>query len=459
MRKSVIEKYKGKSFAEASQMIEKRYPDRNTNTISQRSYLAEIGALMQHQESVKATTAQPPKMAKGGVIPGLPIQPPAPVARETTSTVQPRPFDDLIFKQKPNQTPSNGDRFLSWMTGSTDTMNKSYQNLNRGIDSYNQQLKAEGLEGQTSLSVYNRSPQKMAYGGIPAMTIYQGLQAATGDMEKGLYKKLGVDTGFNPKDKQKPLVPTPTTNGPSRFGSFMKDNIYAPVAVGKGFEFLAKAGMVAGGYDQVDPQLNPFEGEIRSTMQSRGIGLDSVRSDVASMVNTAIAQSGNTRSQAVRQGLVQNAASSGMQQLANVGVQQQQMNNQYKAETANTLNSLGQQEVQARNYAEQLNNQSKAGYQTSVQNLVESIGGAGQELTNFRAGIAQQQLLADTMRTTNFQMGNARTLIMNAVNGKRMDIDTAIEIVQNSGGKTQAQIEQEIAAAEQRMQQAVTKTN
>ncbi len=446
MRKSVVEKYKGKSFAEASAAIEKRYPDRETNMISQRSYLAEIGVLMQHQESIKAANT-PTTFAEGGPLPGIQMP------RETTAVVQPRPFDDLIMKPKAVQTPSGADRFLSWMTGTTDQMNKAYSAVNQGIQTYNQQLKTSGLEGQTSLSVYNR-PQMASGGFIPSMTIFQGIQQATDDLEKMYPKKLGIGT---PTSVPTASTPTPTT--PSRVGTFLKDNIYAPVAVGKGLEFLSKAGMIASGYDKVTPQLNPFEGEIRSTMQSRGLGLDGIRADVAGMVNTAIGQSGNVRSQAVRQGLVQNAATSGIQQMASVGVQQQQANNQYKAETANTLNSLGQQEVQARNYAEQLNNQSKAGYQTGVQNLIESIGNAGQELTNFRAGLAQQQLLADTLRTTNFQMGNARTLIMNAVNGKRMDINDAIQIVQNSGGKTEAQIEQEIAAAEQRMQQAVTKPN
>lgn len=48
--KSLMEKYKGKTFAEAAEAIGKKYKDRETNSISKNSYEAEITALAKEQE-------------------------------------------------------------------------------------------------------------------------------------------------------------------------------------------------------------------------------------------------------------------------------------------------------------------------------------------------------------------------------------------------------------------------
>ncbi len=438
---NVVERHKGKSFAEASAAIERKYPKRETNALQQKSFLAEMAQLMVHQEGVR-TKHQAAKFPDGGVLPGMNITP----ARESTY-VAPKPVpSDLMFTKQQEMQPGYGEKLLFWLTGNSKELNTQYDAINSGVRQYNTTLAKSGLEGTPKIARIQQAP-RMDLGGLMIPQVaYDNIKAAAKQADKFGQSVSTPTSGLTP------------TSGPNPIGNFLRNNIYAPVALGKGLEFLGKTAMFASGYDRVNPELNPFEGEIRSTMQGRGVNMDSVRSDIASGLNAAIETSGPVRSQAVRQALVQNASSNAMGAMANAGLQQQQMNNQYAADYASVLNNLGQQEVAARNYTEQLNNQSKVGYQTSAQNLLESIGGAGQELTNFRANLAQQQLLADTMRTTNFQMGNARNLLMQAVNGKRISVDDAIQIVQSSTGKTQGQVEQEILAAEQRMNQAV-KTN
>lgn len=234
-----------------------------------------------------------------------------------------------------------------------------------------------------------------------------------------------------------------TPFGDTAVGSYMKDNIYAPVAIGKGLEFAAKAFQLADGYDKVSPELNPYASKIRQLMSDRNINLDSVRNNMLSGYNNAIEGSNNVRSQSVRQSIGQNAANQLTSAMGNASLQEQQANNSYRGEEAQTLNNLGQQEVQSRNYAEQLNNQSKVGYQQSLQNMFTSVGNAGQELTNFRAGIAQQQLVADTLKTANFEFGNIKSALRTAARNGELKAEDIIKIVDyGNSGATNAQLEE-----------------
>jgi hypothetical protein len=146
------------------------------------------------------------------------------------------------------------------------------------------------------------------------------------------------------------------------------------------------------------------------------------------LVNT-----GNVRSEAVRQSLAQNIINSAQGNLANTSVQQQQINNGYRGEEAQTLNSLGTQRVQANNYAEQLNQQSKGNYQLGLQNMLETAGNLGQTGTDYRANIAQQNILASALETSNFKFGDAKEILNKAASGAKLELDDFIKLAEDNG--------------------------
>ena len=219
--------------------------------------------------------------------------------------------------------------------------------------------------------------------------------------------------------------------------NFLGDNIYAPLMLGKGVELAGKLAMLAGGYDKVAPEYNPYESDIRRKMSERNIDLGQVRQQIAGATNAGMVNTGNVRSEAVRQSLAQNIINSAQGNLANTSLQQQQINNGYRGEEAQTLNTLGQQRVQANNYAEQLNQQSKGNYQLGLQNMLETAGNAGQRVTDYKANVAQQNILASVLETANFKMGDAGEIINKANSGAKLELDDFIKLAESNGADAQ----------------------
>lgn len=231
------------------------------------------------------------------------------------------------------------------------------------------------------------------------------------------------------------MVQTNTTTQQGGDGkSWLGDNIYAPLAIGKGLEAAGKLAMLAGGYDKVAPQYNPYEADIRRKMGERRIDMGQVRQQIASATNTGLENTGNVRSEAVRQSLAQNIFNTAQGNLANTSLQEQQARNQYLGDEANTLNALGQQRVAANNYAEQLNQQSKANYQLGIQNMLETAGNAGQRITDYRANKAQQNILASVLETANFKINDAGEILSKAESGEKLTLDDFISITEKNGG-------------------------
>jgi len=246
-----------------------------------------------------------------------------------------------------------------------------------------------------------------------------------------------LNNGVTPPTKPLDSLGTPNPVSPDNRAftpPTKRSNIYTPVAIGKGLEFAGKAAMLAGGYDKVAPQYNPYESDIRRTMQSRGINMDAIKQQLLSGQNRGIDASSNIRNESTRQALNNATIRGSSNALANVSMQEQQLSNQYAADYASTLNNLGGQRVQANNYAENLNNQSKAGYQMGLQNVLESVGGAGQEVTNLRASMRQQGLLSEVLKTKNFELTNAEDVIKRMSAGEDIKLSDMISIVTSQGG-------------------------
>ena len=213
-----------------------------------------------------------------------------------------------------------------------------------------------------------------------------------------------------------------------------RSNIYTPVAIGKGLEFAGKAAMLAGGYDKVAPQYNPYESDIRTTMKSRGINMDAIKQQILSGQNRGIDASSNIRNESTRQALNNATIRGSSNALANVSMQEQQLSNQYAADYASTLNNLGNQRVGANLTAENLNNSSKAGYQMGLQNILESVGNVGASVTDVSANLRQQGLLSQVLKTKNFELENAEDVLKKVSNGEDVTLADMIKIVESQGG-------------------------
>ena len=227
----------------------------------------------------------------------------------------------------------------------------------------------------------------------------------------------------------------------------MGKSIYNPLAIGKGLEFLSKVALTASGATKIGQETNPYEDQIRNMIGSRAFNNDALVNNILGDQNAANASASGINNIGVQQALRQNATSQGMQVNSQNQLTMQQGNNQLAGENAQILNNLGQQRVASANYQEQLNNQGLASQQLSLQNLAETVGGVGQKLTDYRAGIAQQNLVASALSTADFKFGDVSSIIKDAVSMKNIDPSKAIEIIQSSQGKSKDQVVSEVQKA------------
>lgn len=184
----------------------------------------------------------------------------------------------------------------------------------------------------------------------------------------------------------------------------IKDNPYTPMAIGKGVEALGKGLMLAGGADKYEPITNPNKEEALNLMRNLGVNNEAARNEVIAQQEAAMANVGNVRSSAVQQALQQNILGQTADQLSRLELQKQGVRNQLGTQLASTLLQTGQQDVAAQERARQLNIASKAGYQQNVLNMLESIGATGQEVTEFKQGIANNEFVAKLIETGNFTL-------------------------------------------------------
>jgi hypothetical protein len=387
--KSLETKYKDVSFADVSTKISKKYKNRDLNKHDQNSFLVEMRQLMMMQEKSKLAKlitesidkyrkpVNASKYAKGGMLPkyGLAGTLPTEDTLITTDNVMQSGFTPLPLP--------------GFTKGVTQTPITNPPVYNANVSGY--------MQPNTGLPILHAQP-----GGTPNI-------------------QQGVGNSGSNKDGT----------------SWLGDNIYAPLMLGKGIEVAGKLAMLAGGYDKVAPEYNPYESDIRRKMSERSIDLGQVRQQIAGATNAGMINTGNVRSEAVRQSLAQNIINSAQGNLANTSVQQQQINNGYRGEEAQTLNNLGQQRVQANNYAEQLNQQSKGNYQLGLQNMLETAGNAGQRVTDYRANVAQQNILASVLETNNFKMGDAGEIINKANSGAKLELDDFIKLAESNGADAQ----------------------
>jgi hypothetical protein len=283
----------------------------------------------------------------------------------------------------------------------------------------------EQLKNTTSKQAVNSDNLPMAFNGLD---LTKPLEFLTRDVQQ-----FNVDAGnklfdFRTQDLNKLSLPTlpnttqiqtttqqgtPTSvpdiveptkkTGKEKLKEFM-DNPYNAMTLGKGIEGLGKGLMLAGGYDKFDPITNPNQQEALDLIRSQRVNDEALRNEMIAGREAALANLSNVRSTAVQQAAQQNVFDTTTTQLGRAELQTQGLRNQLSSQMASALLQTGQQDVAAQERARQLNIASKAGYQQSLQNMLESVGATGEEITQFEQGIATNAFVSNLLATGNFEL-------------------------------------------------------
>lgn len=370
--KHISQRYTGKTFAQASKKISDKYKDRDTNPLSKVSFLAEIEELVKMQEVTR-------------------------------------------IKEAAVNTLQQNRRLLKAMGGNL----PKYVNAGVLGDPFNKQLNINLLPTRTTL--------------LPT-----GLTNPT----------VGQVTSVLPTDNTLATAPLPVTDTPLTLGKPLTttsgeanrlttlvnqsinkskavkesktgflSNVMTPLAIGKGIETLGKGLMAASGYERYSPILNPYEAQSRRELEQMQFDITPVTQKLQQEQARARGSVSGIQNEAVRQSLLQNTQSEVMGRLQEAMLSGQQQENAYRQARAAGLQSLGSEQRGAREQARAMTTASKAQLQSFVGDMLGSAGQAGQEITNYRANIAQQDLLAATLGTKDFKFASAKDIINKAVSG------------------------------------------
>ena len=208
---------------------------------------------------------------------------------------------------------------------------------------------------------------------------------------------------------------------------------------------LGQLAMLATGYDKVKPEYNPNEQRIEQLMANRNINTQALQNLALSQQNVALQNLSDVRSPGVRRALVNNVIQGTLKSMQQNRMQQDDMNNRYAAEYAQTLGSLGQQRVQANTYAEQANQQGKANFESGIQNMLATLGNTGQKLTDYKVNLAQQDLTASFLKSKDFAAALPSKFIGKIERGEDLDDNDILEMRKALPGKSAEEVETFVA--------------
>jgi hypothetical protein len=353
--KSILEKNKGKSFAEVAKSIEKQYPDREFDPLQRRSYETAMTTLIKHQEQKKTleTMKQAQKMMKNG--------------------------GKLEYK--------NGGKL-------------KYQ----GGGPLMQTLMAQLLQKS---------------GGNPANILKQDAQNLQTDLLKPQERQFDLQTS---QAELKSSFGDQLSNALSKAGTKIKDFVQndadAPAMIGKGVEMIGNLGMLAGGPDQESPAYNPYEEDVRRTMEGRSVDSTAQRNAILEARNRALGNNSNyARSKNVQTALNQNIEATTGDQVAQSLLQQDQINEGFAGQLAATLNQLGGQRVQAETFTNELNARNKGNYQTQVSRFLSDISGTGMDLTAQKYNQQMNNLMTEILNNKYADFGVNPEIMQKALDG------------------------------------------
>ncbi len=164
----------------------------------------------------------------------------------------------------------------------------------------------------------------------------------------------------------------------NKVGDFYKNNPYAIPMTGMAAEIVGQGISLLKGYEREKPYLNPYNEDIRQTMRGRNVDLQALKNDVYLNRNAAVAgNNSGSRSINVARSLNANVFGAANRQLSQINLQQDQINNQYRAEEAQMDVNLGSQIANARHVAEVETDQNKGAYLNSVMQFFSNVREGG----------------------------------------------------------------------------------
>lgn len=395
--KSTIEAYKGLTFAKASEKLAKKYKNKETDATEKAAYEAELDALLKHQTNVRMATQMEESLKQfknGGTLPkyfggtdpnGLPSVPPG---------------TDPWAGSYPDSVPAGND---PW-SGST-SLDTSLKSL--------PQLKLAPMYPQFD---ENNVPSDIAMKN-------KALEISNRMANPSNYQ-VSNEGNFST------LSDAPKTTG--------KGSAYTPALIGQGISTALNAAILAGGYDKVAPVDNPYESQIKQLMGDRNIDTTQQRNQILSQYNAAKANIGNARSANVQQALNTNLMNVTQDSLAQSKLQEQQLNNQYKADYAQTLGNLGQQRVAATNLSQALTARNKGQLQSNVSAFGANVAENTKFFTTSKLNDIQNKMMGDILNSKYSDVGLNKDVITRLNQGKVTPED--ILVLKNAYGEEAANI-------------------
>lgn len=198
---------------------------------------------------------------------------------------------------------------------------------------------------------------------------------------------------------------------------------YLPSIIGQGLSTAINAGILGGGYDKFNPIDNPNTSRIENLMAERGIDYTAARNDIISGFNAARANNQRAGSANVANALDTNSLNITQNNLEKLSMDQQLANNQFKGDLASTLNSLGQQSVNASNIARNLNVGSKSNFQSELSKFGVSLADSGKFFTRNQLNQNVQNTVIDMLNLKYANFGINKEVANRIVEGKATDED------------------------------------
>lgn len=437
---SIVNKYKGMSPAEAAESISKKYKDRDINTISMKSYEMEMKELAKINKVLKLK-----EQAKQAMQINKENKMQSALGNE---------FGDPNPNYNMYNFPGSMAGYRGAMTGSTAGQLDNPE-IQIGLGATVTKEELEAVRNGANPSEFDKKPEfnpnnNPALKGVDAGGIF-------GEKKLDLGLPIGddtltLDTSTQVKDnvltrpkidvpdklasiklgkissnKSEEKLPTSTgletTDEKGGFLNWAKNDAYAPALIGQAVNGITNLGLLAGGYNNVDPVTNPEESKIKNLMAGRGINMDAIRERMQGQANVGRDQARNVRSAQVNQALNQNITNSMIGQEAQLGLQEQQINNQYDAEFANVLNNLGMQDVQAINYAEDISARNRGAWETELSGFSKDIADDSKFFTSKKLNDRYNTMMADILNNKYSDFGISRDLGERISNGTYTEND------------------------------------
>lgn len=477
---SIVNKYKGMSPAEAAESISKKYKDRDINTISMKSYememkeLAKINKVLKLKEQAKQAMQInkenkmqsalgnefgdpnpnynmynfPGSMAgyRGAMTgstagqldnPEIQIGLGATVTKEELEAVR-NGANPSEFDKKPeinlNNNPALNGADVGSVKGQIGKVTndiftpEEFSKIERNLFTTGNPLRENN-----STPIEDFRPERRVVTANGDYPIEQDNSLSTND--NWLKPKVNVPNKLETlnikeitSNKNKKLPESKLSNDVAEdekggFLNWAKNDAYAPALIGQAVNGITNLGLLAGGYNNVDPVTNPEESKIKNLMAGRGINMDAIRERMQGQANVGRDQARGVRSAQVSQALNQNITNSMIGQEAQLGMQEQQINNQYDAEFANVLNNLGMQDVQATNYAEDISARNRGAWETELSGFSKDIADDSKFFTSKKLNDRYNTMMADILNNKYADFGVSRDLGERISNGTYTEND------------------------------------